>query len=694
LISTNFFEIKADPLIDELYVTEGVRRKELENAGELVTSLSDNSVLSFSPFPGSKKVTAKPQYVEWLLKKALFQRLESSTTLFDIDYRRGEVTVVDDPLLRTEVFSVLRRLVLRVFEGRGHFFLAIDPITKVYNRLSVHKLVRDHRFVLNKFLEHNRCLVFVQEGDNRKWVRGLIRAVTTDEVLKVEVPNLFDGTIEVNSNRVIPSIGKAGLLKIAAKSKLGSNLETKIKRLAEFTSKRKFEETLRAFRACILPLFPMTVGEVALRIESSPLKGSLFPVSQIPANSEPEYVVERQGISIIRDKKRLTALSRVNQTSFIKEHNVVLFGTGPTITILDRLVNQLNEGMSQSGYEFSLPSKFGVRLKVIDRFIAAEVESLERVTDKLIYSDQERHNNAFSLVYLPALSDLYYSLKAKLAHHGRISQVISHEHFDIYSAWNLATNIYAKLGYAPWAISESSSIPNADIVLGIATSSLKHEGKIRRNVAYVNVFDKNGVWQLVQSSAEYIDYENRVRLMPQIIRNAIVGFLSGGTRPKTIDIHFTKRFSYQERVSVLRAVREVVPDIEEVNFISIDTTHPLRVFDETDPQWNFGRGGVLQLSRSEFLLSVAGESKPALRAPRILKIRTWREGLAQSSTDSFPIAYRVLAMTKLNWRSPVNDTSEPVTLKYAEEIAKLTNHFSLTEWRSVNTLLSRFPWFI
>jgi hypothetical protein len=174
----------------------------------------------------------------------------------------------------------------------------------------------------------------------------------------------------------------------------------------------------------------------------------------------------------------------------------------------------------------------------------------------------------------------------------------------------------------------------------------------------------------------------------------VVGFTAGGTNPKIIDIHYTKRFSYQERQRTFEMIVETVPNIEEVNFISIDKTHPLRVFDETKASLNFERGSLLELNPSEFLLSVVGEGKPNALASRLLKVKVWREPLMTGKVDLMPIAYRILAMTKLNWRSAVRETTEPVTLKYAEEIARLTNQFSLTDWNTVNNQLSRIPWFI
>jgi hypothetical protein len=56
-----------------------------------------------------------------------------------------------------------------------------------------------------------------------------------------------------------------------------------------------------------------------------------------------------------------------------------------------------------------------------------------------------------------------------------VSQIRSKINFDIYTAWNIATNIYAKIGFTPWTISENNKFENADLILGFSYSSLNVE---------------------------------------------------------------------------------------------------------------------------------------------------------------------------------------------------------------------------
>ena len=694
-ITTNFFELLITPEIEDVFITERYGVDSLISADNLSTYLDKNSIISLYPIRGSNKVFAKPPYVEWLIKKIIFEKLQDEESSFDIDYKDGEVTLLNESLVQRKEYSVLRRLVLRVFHAKGKLLLALDPLTKIYNRLSLTKLLSNYRFSRAHFLTYSECLVFVEKHGVRKWARGKIRDIIQSETVKVEVPTLFDGTIEVTPARVIPSLSKPVLGEIVKRAHPRFDFDKEVKQLGDFTSREKLETIGTLFQRYIYPLFPITIRDTHVEVMPESVSGQLFTPTEISRRLEPQYVINRAGQPQIKDGRRLAALTKVNiDPKKAKEHKVVLFATRQTMGQLERVVNQLNNGITKGNYSFSLPTRFGIKLRVTDKFTVNSTDEYDLESDKFLLSNESKHLDALPLVYLPTLSDLYYPLKAKFAHYGRASQVISRPNYDIYAAWNLGTNLFAKLGYVPWGIADSQEMPNADIVLGLAYSNLKREGRLKRNIGYVNVFDKNGVWRFVQSSHDYLDFDNRLKLIPQMIKNAVLGFTAGGTEPRIIDIHYSKRFSYKERQRTFDAIRQIVPGITEVNFISLDKTHPLRVFDQTNDNLNFARGGILQLNKNEFLLSVAGETGANAHASRLLKVLVWREPSSEGNIDILPIAYRILAMTKLNWRSAVKETTEPVTLKFAEEIARLTNQFTLTDWHTINNQLSKIPWFI
>jgi hypothetical protein len=691
---TNLFEISINPRLDHLFVTDRYNLDKDISSHNLVVNLDKSSVLSIYSIHDSRKIQAKPHQIEWVLKKIFFDKITQEDFIFDPDSKNSEITLLNEKIIQTEEYSILRRLVFRVFETQGKFLLAIDPITKLYNRLSVTKLYNNYQIPFSYYLIHNKCLVLVDQHERRIWARGYIKEIKDTDLVKVEVPSLFDGTIEVNATRVIPSLDKHTIRSIVKKKTPSLDFDKQLKTASWTTSKDKLSKIKSLFEKYIKPLFPITIDQTIVTINSKPLTGNSFNHYQILSQDEPQYVIKRLNVEK-RNKARLSGLSSFNiNNEQVEKRKVVLFATRPTISILENAIKRLNEGIDAGQFHFSLPSKFGIRLDITDRFITNSCDDYNGIIDQYLLSNEEKHRDSLPILSLPLLSELYYPIKAKFAHFGKVSQIISNPISDIYSAWNLSANLFAKLGFVPWGISESNKFPNADIVLGIAFSSLKHEGKLRRNIGYVNVFDKQGVWKFVRSSADYLEFDKRKTLIPQMVKDAITSYLAGGKEPQIIDIHYTKSFSGLERQQTFKAITSCLRNIPEVNFISIDKTHPLRVFDQATSNLNFSRGGVFQLTPKDFLLSVAGELKVDSAASRLLKVQVWREPYQDKPIDMLPVAYRILAMTKLNWRSAVKETTEPVTLKYAEEIAKLTNQFSLTEWATVNNQLSRFPWFI
>ena len=79
-----------------------------------------------------------------------------------------------------------------------------------------------------------------------------------------------------------------------------------------------------------------------------------------------------------------------------------------------------------------------------------------------------------------------------------------------------------------------------------------------------------------------------------------------------------------------------------------------------------------------------------------VNVRTeYPEGVPKSYPDLRAVAAQILSLTKLNWGSTDSLCGEPITTKYAGDIAYLTsaflrqgNHFQL------HSVLEKTPWFI
>jgi hypothetical protein len=689
---TNFFEINITPQIKELFLNERSNFSTNKVSDNIFTNFSKTKILSLYPYPISEIITPKPVYIEWFIKKIIFESLEKNKSVFDVDYKSGELTLLNENLNQKTEYSLLRRLIIQVFHANGKLFVAIDPITKKYNRLSLHKLLKYPGFSREDFIGQSRCLVLVEKNNIRKWVKGTIIEFISDDTVKVEVPYLFDGTIETNSNRVIPAFNKKLLFEVLKDHQQILNLDKENKSLSTFSnSRQKYDAILKYFEEYIKPIFPLKIRETTISISEQPTPAEFFKSDVISLEEEPKIIVSRSGLQTVEHQKVLRALSQISYPNDkVTSQKIVLFASEAQMNNLKQIISQLNDGIPHQYGKFSMPIHFGIKFEIASEFTTNSKSELFDKTDIYLQSTEKKHAEAFPIVYLSKMSDSYYKIKAKFAFYAKASQVISTPSFGIYEAWNLATNLYAKLGNKPWAISDNPNMPNADIILGLATSCLKRESRSSRKVGFVNVFDKNGSWLFVKSSSQDIDFDNRLKEFPKLMKDALNSYLASGETPRIVDIHYSKKFSIWERRKIFEAIKETCPSIFEVYFISFDDTHPLRFFEPKSPTLDMARGKFFILnqddSQTELLLST-GSSQ------RFQRVRVWKIP-NETPIDVKAVAFRILAMTKLNWRSAVKDTSEPVTLRYAHEIAKLTNQFNFTDWQTVNNQLSQNPWFI
>jgi hypothetical protein len=99
-------------------------------------------------------------------------------------------------------------------------------------------------------------------------------------------------------------------------------------------------------------------------------------------------------------------------------------------------------------------------------------------------------------------------------------------------------------------------------------------------------------------------------------------------------------------------------------------------------------------------LSTTGSNpfRKALGTPQMLELNIFTEeadGRARREYDLRALSYQILSLTKLNWASTDSLCAEPITTKYAGDIAYLTAAF-LRQGASfrVHQALEKTPWFI
>ncbi|MFW6041314.1 MAG: Piwi domain-containing protein [Thermoplasmatota archaeon] len=306
----------------------------------------------------------------------------------------------------------------------------------------------------------------------------------------------------------------------------------------------------------------------------------------------------------------------------------------------------------------------------------------------------------------------YYRCKAILTSHGFPSQMITEKTFENlkWSYLNIASAIFSKSGGIPWVLEKD--LGDVDMILGMSRSNniskYRRTGDMKKYVGFVNVFDRSGKWMFLEATSEPYK-ENGDTSLERMINSAVDKFKSEKMRtPKEIEIHYYKKWGKGEIERVNKILRNKIGS-GTVNYITVDDSHPFRVYDKTTNDGSFPRGYYANFKYDSILLSTTGETEIAGRrmgTPKLLKIRAERYDIGgkiekKDSTDEFfhEIAKRTLAMTRLNWSSSTPLEREPVTISFARRIAYLVGVLSEDEWKkinnaSINRALRKTPWFL
>jgi len=389
---------------------------------------------------------------------------------------------------------------------------------------------------------------------------------------------------------------------------------------------------------------------------------------------------------------------------------LVIIGPRDKAKQIKGLINSLNNGTSiMPG---GMQRFFRCTLEIVDEMIvnSMETQEYERVGSMFTRRWDPRDVDVV-IAYIPKTSRYfsntpYYRLKAILASEGFVSQMITHQTFERlkWAYLNLASAIFSKAGYAPWVL--ESEMPRTDMILGISISnfvSYKHRaGERPRYIGYANIFDSYGKWMFFEGTAKPYTKDQSIEQLKELIGKAIEKFKAEkGFIPRNIVIHYYKRFGKKEIKATINILNELLgEDNYSIAFVSIDDSHPIKLYDLSTDDGSFPRGYYVYLGENDILLSTTGFTKIAsmrMGTPRLLRIR-----LKQHPNEFLTIndvALQVLSLTKLDWATVAPFVREPVTLRYAREIAYLTAAISEEEWGritrpEVNAILSKRPWFI
>lgn len=602
---------------------------------------------------------------------------------------------------RVEVYSAYKIRVMRF----GHdYFLCLDHIARAKSRLSLATLMSK----VEGFRLHPRQRLHVRKASKgpTKWVTGQyldVGPAGCELVLDTGERSL------VPAKDVVPVLTRDQLLQIAPA--FGGRVQELERRLTDLSLLTVREAPQARLDACTdfaeylkRVAFPFVAGETTIQLNAEPVR--LRPPTFFLGTDlvEPTIALDR-----VDQGKRERDITRglVNFGVYEKPNSairLVLITTDDRAQAMDSLVQVLNRGSRQ--YPGALRT-FRSEFVVQETLVCPSPECYdERILD--FVQTRAREETDVALVYLPSIGDLsdpdhpYHRTKGLLLREGLPSQMVD-ESTVLKPDWRdltLALNIYAKAGYAPWVLDEP--IDGVDLFIGLSSSWITRGGQTSRVMGYVNVFDSYGRWRFYRGDTKAFPFDDRLRHFRDLVAASVASYRAenGGTIT-SVQIHLTKRFSARERQVLAEAVRRHAPDAA-VTFVWVNPHHILRLYDlSDDSDGSVERGTYLWDGRREngamrAYLATTGTNvfgQRGVGTPVPLELTVWSDPVDALGSIQHVLQH-VLSLTRLNWASTRNFCQEPITTKFARDIARHMNVLMTDPNFFVNPSLRKVPWFL
>lgn len=516
-------------------------------------------------------------------------------------------------------------------------------------------------------------------------------------------------TESVRSSLVIPNLPTKMLQELMVREGIVFDLHRAIKKhsLAGETgaSRLRFEKTQRVVGELSRTIFPMLVDGNEYRLSTSPLalKGEGTSPTSLSVAHLPEPVVEFNRHREEADIREGITRHGAYDTS-PKTIELVPLCLASQRGAMAQLIARLQSGKYKyRGSERTFSTRF-----VYDSVVTVEgygdlVSECQRlITERPEWIGEPSLRRLF-LVVTPedsaAVDDEtspYYTTKRFLLERGLPCQMVDLPTLadPDWKDLNLSLNIVAKCGGTPWVLPDA--IPDADFFVGLSYTQSRRDTD--RLMGYANVFNQYGRWEFYSGNTEPFFYAERENQFGRLVQHTLER-LNLPESPH-IYFHYSARFSRQDRLAILSAARRVRPQ-GAYSFVWVNAAHNVRFVDshpETDG--SLSRGSYVVGSPSRIYLSTTGNNpyRKALGTPIPLELTIWSYrplGHPDAPSDLRALAVQVLNLTKLNWASTDSMCAEPITTKYAGDIAYLTAAF-LRQGRAftLHRVLEKTPWFI
>lgn len=598
-----------------------------------------------------------------------------------------------------KVCSIFRAYVLQVKLLDDNFYLAIDYKAELKNLIRLDKLSEQFR----RDMQQSGIVQY-----HGRWENCDIRQVKQQTAVIYLTD--FDTEVEVGIDTILPNLSMAQIQQNLYDHQVGHfNLQTKLKEASLLTVPNAAIEraklTLRAARTVAdlgvlkfnghtfytdaQPVFLLTGAKAASPLDASPVL-SIFHDLQEP---QVTFGNKHQSIYILEGLNKYGAYDASPKTI-----TIVPVCTTSERQQMGELILRLQSGKYK--YEGS-ERTFGVKFVYETIYTTTSHEDIEQECKRIVQQHPKwEGDNSLSRIFLVSVPDNkfalddynspYFAIKQFLFERGIPCQMLDSPTLENpdWKDLNLSLNLVAKCGLVPWVLSER--LPEAECFIGMAYTTTRNSRNREKLMGFVSVFDEYGKWRFYKGDSVF-SFDKKKEYFSKLIPETL-SELTNLPENARIHLHSASRFSREDEQAILTAAKKVMPKAR-FSFVWLNDTHVLRGYDNGNVSGSLSRGSYVKLSPNRFLLSTTGYNpfKKSMGTPRMVDAVIHTTG----EVDLRLYAKHLLSLTKLNWASTNALTGEPITTKYASEIAYLTEKFiQRTGNFKLHPALEKTPWFI
>lgn len=582
----------------------------------------------------------------------------------------------------------------------GKFYLCIDYNLQVKNVNFLAALLTELNF--NEFI--GKTAVANWNG----WQLGRIISVDNEWTTIYFFDFKQEG--KVLNNKVIPNLPKALIARVLEQHGIRFDLNRAIKQhsLASEPNAAKIRaEKIQAVATDISQtVFPLILNGMRITLQPSfvPLSRQRESANPFQVYSLPEPSVEfyrHQESTDIREG--ITKFGAYDNEP--KNIEIIPICSPELRGDMAALIDRLKAGKYKyRGSERTFSTRFTYNSIITTPSLNSTFEECKRLLSEHPEWVGDKHLGRIFLVYTPEKgyaaddeSSPYYRIKRFLLEKGIPCQMVDTPTIQNpdWKDLNLALNIVAKCGVTPWVLPDA--IPDADFFVGLSYTQNGRRGS-ERLMGYANIFNQYGRWEFYSGNTETFAYDERKKYFQMLIKQTLERLTLSET--PSIYFHYSAKFSREDQRAILDAARSVRPH-GTYTFVWLNMNHNVRLYDsrpETDG--SLSRGSYVIASPHQIYLSTTGYNpyRKSLGTPQMIEINVRTErplGTPNSDPDLKALAVQVLSLTKLNWASTDSLCAEPITTKYAGDIAYLTAAFLRQEQSFyLHQNLEKTPWFI